>query len=194
MVEKGVVFGRFQVLHNKHMEYLLAAKMRCKKLYIGITHQDIMMFAATSHLDVNGGTKRDNPMTYLERLEMIQKAVENFGIKKEDYEIVPFPITHPELILQYAPEDATYFMSIKDEWDEQKKQFLEQLGLKVEVLMNKKPEEAGISAAEIRKLMTEEKEWRQHVPIPVYEYIQKHEIDKRIRNLYKKFEIETEEE
>ena len=194
MVEKGVVFGRFQVLHNKHMEYLLAAKMRCKKLYIGITHQDIMMFAATSHLDVNGGTKRDNPMTYLERLEMIQKAVENFGIKKEDYEIVPFPITHPELILQYAPEDATYFMSIKDEWDEQKKQFLEQLGLKVEVLMNKKPEEAGISAAEIRKLMTEEKEWRQHVPIPVYEYIQNHEIDKRIRNLYKKFEIETEEE
>ena len=194
MVEKGVVFGRFQVLHNKHMEYLLAAKMRCKKLYIGITHQDIMMFAATSHLDVNGGTKRDNPMTYLERLEMIQKAVENFGIKKEDYEIVPFPITHPELILQYAPEDATYFMSIKDEWDEQKKQFLEHLGLKVEVLMNKKPEEAGISAAEIRKLMTEEKEWRQHVPIPVYEYIQKHEIDKRIRNLYKKFEIETEEE
>lgn len=193
MVEKGVVFGRFQVLHNKHMEYLLAAKMRCKKLYIGITHQDIRMFAATSHLDVNGGTRRDNPMTYLERVEMIQAAVENFGIQKEDYEIIPFPITHPELILHYAPKDATYFMSIKGEWDEQKKQILERLGVKVEVLMRKTPEEAGISAEKIRKLITEEKEWRQHVPKPVYEYITEQEIDKRIRELYKKFSIEPED-
>lgn len=194
MVEKGVVFGRFQVLHNKHMEYLLAAKMRCKKLYIGITHPDLMMFAATSHLDVNGGTKRDNPMTYLERVEMIRAAVENFGIKKEDYEIIPFPITHPELILQYAPKDATYFMSIKGEWDQQKKQILETLDLKVEVLMRKTPEEAGISASEIRKLITEEKEWKQYVPKPVYEYIQKQKIDKRIQELYKKFETEADEE
>lgn len=193
MVEKGVVFGRFQVLHNKHMEYILAAKMRCKKLYIGITHQDIMMFAATSHLDVNGGTRRDNPMTYLERLEMIRAAVEDFGIKKEDYEIIPFPITNPELITQYAPQDATYFMNIKSEWDEQKKQIIEKLGLKVEVLMHKNPEEAGINAADIRRLITEEKEWKQYVPKPVYEYISQHEIDKRIRELYKKFEIEPEE-
>lgn len=40
MVEKGVVNARFQVLHLKHMEYLLAAKMRCQKLYIGITNPD----------------------------------------------------------------------------------------------------------------------------------------------------------
>lgn len=193
MVEKGVVFGRFQVLHNKHMEYLLAAKMRCKKLYIGITHQDITMFAATSHLDVNGGTRRDNPMTYLERVEMIRASVEDFGIKKEDYEIIPFPITHPELILQYAPQDATYFVNIKSEWDEQKKQIIEKLGLKVEVLINKTPEDAGITASEIRKLITEEKEWKQYVPKPVFEYIRQNEIDKRIRELYKKFEIEIEE-
>ena len=38
MTEKGMAHGRFQVLHLKHMEYLLAAKMRCKKLYIGITY------------------------------------------------------------------------------------------------------------------------------------------------------------
>ena len=28
MIETGVVNGRFQVLHLKHMEYILAAKMR----------------------------------------------------------------------------------------------------------------------------------------------------------------------
>ena len=40
MTRTGIVNGRFQVLHLKHMEYILAAKMRCDKLYIGITNPD----------------------------------------------------------------------------------------------------------------------------------------------------------
>ncbi|WP_199413554.1 hypothetical protein [Coprococcus sp. AF21-14LB] len=40
MVDVGVIHGRFQILHLKHMEYLLAAKMRCKKLYVGISNPD----------------------------------------------------------------------------------------------------------------------------------------------------------
>ena len=43
MIETGVVNGRFQVLHLKHMEYILAAKMRCRKLYIGLTNPDERM-------------------------------------------------------------------------------------------------------------------------------------------------------
>lgn len=189
MVEKGVVFGRFQVLHNKHMEYVLAAKMRCKKLYIGITHSDITMFGATSEFDVNGSAKICNPMTYLERMEMIQKAVEGFGIKKENYEIVPFPITHPELIAQYAPKDATYYVNVHSEWDEEKRQTLEKLGMKVEVLMQKAPEDVGIRGEDVRRMMAEEenKEWRQHVPKAVYEYIVENKIDKRIRRLNYKY-------
>ena len=31
MKDIGVVNGRFQVLNLKHMEYILAAKMRCQK-------------------------------------------------------------------------------------------------------------------------------------------------------------------
>ena len=30
MVENGVIFGRYQIFHLKHMEGVLAAKMRCK--------------------------------------------------------------------------------------------------------------------------------------------------------------------
>lgn len=195
MVEKGVVFGRFQVLHNKHMEYLLAAKMRCKKLYIGITHSDITMFSATSEYDVNGAAKINNPMTYLERLEMVQKAVEGFGIRREDYEVIPFPITHPELIAQYAPKDATYYMNVHSEWDEEKQQILEKLGLKVEVLMRKAPEDAGIRGVDVRSMMAEEENlgWKQHVPKAVSEYLVEKKIDKRIRRLNYKFMLtETE--
>ena len=98
MVETGVIHGRFQIFHLKHMEYLLAAKMRCKKLFIGITHPDISSFAATSDLDQHGTTRRDNPLTYFERLEMIEGALADFGVGREEYEIIPFPISHPELI------------------------------------------------------------------------------------------------
>ena len=44
MTEIGVIHARFQVLHLKQLELILAAKMRCKKLYIGISHPDIMNF------------------------------------------------------------------------------------------------------------------------------------------------------
>ena len=47
MTETGVIHGRFQILHLKHMEYILAAKMRCKKLYIGITNPGIRCIPRT---------------------------------------------------------------------------------------------------------------------------------------------------
>lgn len=188
MVETGVIHGRFQVFHLKHMEYLLAAKMRCKKLFIGITHSDIMAFAATSDLDIHGITKRDNPLTYLERFEMIQEALTDFGVKREEYEIIPFPISQPDLIPQYAPKAATYYLSICSEWDEECLRILVGLGLKTEVLWRKKQEERGIIGTEVRKLIAEDKDWKQYVPKTVCEYIEKNEIDKRIRNLDYQFD------
>lgn len=188
MVEAGVIHGRFQIFHLKHMEYLLAAKMRCKKLYIGITHSDIVSFAATSDLDLHGTTRRDNPLTYFERFEMIQGALADFGVKREEYEIIPFPVSQPDLILQYAPRDAVYYMSLCTEWDEERYQILQGLGLDVEVLWRRTKEDMGITGNEIRKLITEEQEWQQYVPKTVSEYIAEHGIEQRIQNLNYLFE------
>ena len=183
MVETGVVFGRFQIFHLKHMEYVLAAKMRCKKLYIGITHSDIVSFAATSALDVHGIVKRDNPMTYFERFEMIEKALLDFGVKREEFEIIPFPISQPDLILQYAPKDATYYMSICGDWGEEQYQILSRLGVNVEVLWRRTPDTVGITGTQVRDLITGNGEWRQLVPKTVSEYIEKNGIDQRIKKL-----------
>lgn len=188
MVDTGVIHGRFQIFHLKHMEYLLAAKMRCRKLYIGITHSDIVAFAATSALDLHGTTKRDNPLTYFERLEMIQGALTDFGVKREEYEMIPFPVSQPDLITQYAPRDAVYFMSICSEWDEERCQILQRLGLETEVLWRKTEEERGFTGTEIRQLIAEGLEWQQHVPKTVSEYIIEHGIDKRIQALNHMFE------
>lgn len=184
MTETGVIHGRFQVLHLKHMEYLLAAKMRCRMLYVGITHPDISAYPASSPLDEHGTTKTDNPLTYIERYEMIRGALLEFGVKREEFEIIPFPVSRPDLLKQYAPEDAVYYMSICGEWDREKDQILRSLGLKTEILWERSAEEKGITGTELRALIASDGAWRQHMPKAAAEYLTEHGIDKRIRDLY----------
>ena len=188
MLKTGVIFARFQILHLKQMEYVLAAKMRCKKLYIGITHPDIVAFAATSELDTNGITKRDNPLTFIERYQMILGAMEEFGVKREEFEIIPFPVSHPDLLLQYTPGDAVHFMSVTTPWDAERLHILEKLGLKTEILSRKTDIERGVNGTYVRKQIAEGGEWRHLVPKSVAQYIMDNGIDRRIRDLFFRFD------
>lgn len=184
MTERGVVHGRFQVLHLKHMEYLLAAKMRCRLLYVGITHPDIFSYPAASPLDVHGTLRRDNPLTYIERYEMIRDSLLEFGVNREEFELVPFPVSRPELLAQYAPRDAVYYMSICGEWDREKYKILTLLGLKTEILWERTAEEKGITGTELRTLIAGGGAWRQYMPKAAAEYLTEHGLDERIKNLY----------
>lgn len=92
MIEKGLVYGRFQILHLKHVEYILAAKMRCKRLYIGITMSD--------DLHVSGGEEDNyrvrrsaNPLTYIERYEMLRDTLLSFGVPREELRSSHFRLT-----------------------------------------------------------------------------------------------------
>ncbi|MBP3706729.1 MAG: adenylyltransferase/cytidyltransferase family protein [Clostridia bacterium] len=37
MEKIGVVCGRFQIFHNEHLQYVMAAKEKCEHLIVGIT-------------------------------------------------------------------------------------------------------------------------------------------------------------
>jgi len=178
----GVVNGRFQVLHLKHMEYILAAKMRCQKLYIGITNPD-MLHAKSSPNDLNRGTNAGNPLSYRERCELIKGAMAEFRVPESQYEIIPFPISYPEYITQYAPKDAVYYMGIYDAWDEEKYKTLCDLGLKVHVLWKKDIKDKGITGSKIRHLIATDQEWERYVPKSVYAYMKEHELDKKVKRL-----------
>lgn len=184
MTERGVIHGRFQVLHLKHMEYLLAVKMRCKVLYIGITHPDIKSYPATSPLDVHGTLLQDNPLTYIERYEMIRESLLEFGVKREEFEIIPFPVSSPDMLKQYAPADAVYYMSICGDWDREKYQILKSQDLNVEILWERTGEEKGITGTQLRALIAENGEWRQYMTKAAAEYLIIHGIDERIQGLY----------
>ena len=184
LAETGVIHARFQVLHLKHMEYILAAKMRCRKLYIGITNPD-SLHTKDIPLDINRSAKSANPLTYFERSEIIKGAMTEFGVPESEYEIIPFPISYPEYILQYAPKDGVYYMGIFDDWDEERYKRLKSLGLNVVVLWKKTPEEKGITGSMIRNLIATDQEWAQLVPKSVYRYLTDHHLDERIRRLEK---------
>lgn len=182
MTRTGIVNGRFQVLHLKHMEYILAAKMRCDKLYIGITNPDGAHTRDTVH-DENRGTKAGNPLTYFERCEMIRGAMEEFGVPAKEYDFIPFPINTPEYLAQYTPEEAVYYVGMFDAWDEEKYKILRSLDLNVNVLWRKPEEEKGITATKVRELIATDQEWKQFVPKSVYHYLTEHELDKRVKRL-----------
>lgn len=182
MVETGVIYGRFQVLHLKHMEYLLAAKMCCKTLYIGITYPDDS-YLGVKNADRHGIRKSDNPLTYLERYQMIHDALIDFGVQRDQFEIVPFPISHPEYITQYVPEDATFYLGICDEWGEKQNQILTNLGLTVEVLWRRTEEERGVTGTQVRAAIASDADWQSMVPKTAYEYMVRNGIDERIKKL-----------
>ncbi|MDR1018764.1 MAG: nicotinate-nucleotide adenylyltransferase [Lachnospiraceae bacterium] len=178
----GVVNARFQVLHLKHMEYILAAKMRCDKLLIGITNPD-SLHTHLSQYDLNRSTKAYNPLTYYERVQMIHLGMKEFNVPLDKYEIIPFPINTPEYILSYAPKNGKYYMNIFDMWDEEKFAILKSLGLDVEVFSRKSSEEKGITGEKVRRLIALDEPWEEYVPKAVYKYLTANGLSERIKRL-----------
>ncbi len=179
----GVIHGRFQLLHNDHMKYLLAGKERCEHLVIGICNPEIDLTKYTQ-ANPHRSKQSSNPLTYFERMECIKYSLLEAGVKQEEFDIVPFPINFPEKIFNYAPQNAKYYMTIYDEWGEEKlKSLKENLKLDVEILWKVTLNEKGISASDVRKCIQEGKEWKQYVPHFVYQYITENNLDTRIKNL-----------
>lgn len=129
----GVIHGRFQILHLDHMKYLLEGKKRCDYLLIGISNPDMTTIKYVC-ADPHRSESLANPLTYYERFWMIRGAMLESGVSAKDFDIIPFPINRAELLGNYAPKDATYYMTIYDAWGLEKKRLLEDMGCAVDVM------------------------------------------------------------
>ncbi len=178
--EQGVIHGRFQVLHNDHIKYLLAGKQLCRHLVVGITNPDPSL-TRDSEANPHRSSPIANPLTYYERYLMVQAALLEQGLKYSEFSIVPFPINVPELLKYYIPIDAVFFLTIYDDWGRQKKQYFESLGLKIHVLWEVTLENKGLSSNDIREDMIKDKQWEQYVPISVAKLMKDWDIIKRIK-------------
>ncbi len=161
--ETGVIHGRFQILHNDHLKYILSGKALCQNLVVGITNPDTRLTRKES-ADPHRSAPDANPLTYFERYMLVKTVLGEAGVPPEDLAIVPFPINFPELYANYVPMDAVFFLTIYDNWGRKKLEYFTSVGLKRHVLWDVPTEEKGISAGHIRQCMIQQLPWEHMVP------------------------------
>jgi nicotinamide-nucleotide adenylyltransferase len=177
--ETGVIHGRFQVLHNDHLKYLLAGKALCRHLVVGITNPDPSQVWDEA-ADPHRSSPLSNPLSYYERYRLVQAALAGAGQALETFSIVPLPISAPERYRYYVPMDAVFFLTIYDDWGRRKKHYFESLGLKVHVLWEVTPDEKGISGSEVRRRMADGGNWEEMVPGGVVTLLKTWRIPQRL--------------
>lgn len=182
MVELGFIHGRFQLFHNDHLKYALLAKEQCEKLIVGITSPENLNLLR-EEVDPHRSNASANPFTFYERFNMVKLALMEAGIKREEFEIIPYPIERPEILYNYIPTSATSFFTIYDDWGYEKLHRLKELGYGTVVLFDTR--EKAMCSTEIRQKIVEECDWKQMVPPAVYKYIVENNLIDKVKQAMK---------
>ncbi len=154
----GVVHGRFQPFHNEHLSYLRLAAARCEELIVGITNPEPSA-SALEPTDARRHLPDENPYSYWQRLLVVDAVLEADGLTGR---VVPFPISAPQAIRNYVPDEAIHFLRVFDAWGEEKVRRLEAHGYDVVVL--EPGTEKTLTAGAVRSAMREGGPWQELVP------------------------------
>lgn len=182
LYDTGVIHGRFQVLHNDHLDYLLAGKSFCRHLVVGITNPEPSL-VRTETTDLNRSDPLANPLTYFERYRLVKTVLASQGVDLANLSIVPLPINFPERYQYYVPMDAVFFVSIYDAWGERKLSYFQSLGVATHILRRVSADKKGLSASHVRQLMIQDQPWQHLVPAPVASLLTTWRIPERLRGL-----------
>ncbi len=161
---KGLLIGRFQPFHKGHLGAINQIMKECNSLIIGVGS------AQEERTSVN-------PLSGGERITIIKKVLEKRGL--ESIEIYPVPDLNchpawPYYVETILPKfDKVYGNSqvVLDLFDS----VGYQTG-KIEKIERKK-----YSGTVIRKNIREGREWKDHVPKEVYEFVEDINMEKRLR-------------
>lgn len=168
------IHGRFQILHNDHLEYFERAAAKYGRLYIGLTGL---------RRDLGDGSGREsaakNPLTFWERVEMWRVALA--GIADDtDHVIGPFPIERPELLLDYVPRSCVCAATVRDSWNEEKVRRLADAGYEVDVLFTDYDKQ--LSGTDVRSMIASgSRVWVESVPPRVADFLIGIGIEARLR-------------
>jgi cytidyltransferase-like protein len=154
-----MVHGRFQPFHAGHLEYLVAAAARCRRLAVGITNPEGFPIRPEPE-DPARHLPEANPYTYAERRRMVDAAAAEAGAGP--VEVFPFPITEPELWGDHVPAGAVQFLRLLSPWGAAKRARFEERGYLTVVL--DAPGGKRVSGAQVRAAMRAGRDWRPLVP------------------------------
>lgn len=166
----GCVHGRFQPFHNGHLDYVLQAFERSEFISVGLTQ----IFKPRPTEEKTGrNTAAANPLSFLERSCLVSSALQEAGVQRDRYDIVPFPIETPTRLREFISPDTTCFTTELNRWNSEKIRLLTREGYTVERL--KVSEVDGVRIANgttIRDLIRQNDDrWKGFVPPSVCELI-----------------------
>lgn len=174
----GSVHGRFQPFHNGHLDYALQAFDLAEFVWVGLTQ----IFRPSA---VGGVAKRDsldsNPLSFLDRSEIVEAALVSAGIRRDRFQVTPFPIERPETLGQFIPAGCVCFTTLVNEWNDEKVRRLNDNGFPTKILATSQPDNMRVnSGTEIRRLIRAgDPTWARFVPGAVAEM-----IDTRLRDRF----------
>ncbi len=160
--------GRFQPLHNGHVEAVNFALTKVDLLYI------IVGSAEKSH-------EERNPFTAGERMRMIKLAIDDSGIDCHRIMIVPIPDAEAHSVWVSYVDSYTMNYSVVFTNDPLSARLFSEKGVKVlEVPLVRR---RSLSGTEVRNRISNRRQWRRLVPNAVEDVITEIDGEARIRGL-----------
>lgn len=165
----GMILGRFQPFHLEHLRYFQLAWEQSERVIVGITNPDPSTIVADESSD-HRHLPEENPLTFIERLSMIQDTLREVGYPMERIFIVPVPIHHPDRWRYYIPDGTVIFVVAYSPWERKKAERLRSAGFEVVVVDHF---EKGISGRQVRSLIGSNGNWEKLVPPAVARFLKR---------------------
>jgi nicotinamide-nucleotide adenylyltransferase len=158
------VTGRFQPVHEQHLELFEIALRDADHLIIAVTNPD-----PGARREEPTSTHRHradaNPFTYYERARMLEAALAARGLTGRTT-VVPFDLTRPATWVDYVPRPARQVVRAYSAWERHKAELLADAGYPVTVIEGDPA--TKLSATDIRaRLGGDPSTWADLVPAGV---------------------------
>jgi nicotinamide-nucleotide adenylyltransferase len=156
----GCVTGRFQPVHQQHLELVGIALAECAHVLVAVTNPDPGAWheePSSSHRH----TASANPFTFHERARLLAGALAAHGWTQRTT-IVPFDLTRRASWPHYVPPGTRQYVRAYSDWEREKARWFEAAGYAVTLI-----EGAGRvrrSGSEIRARMAAGGDWHSLVP------------------------------
>lgn len=160
-MKTALFVGRFQPMHIGHLDAIEWILERYRKVIIVIGSS-------------RESRTEENPFTFEERKEIIEKTLRSEGIKERQYEIIGIPDVYDDkawvgMIMDRAVFDVVF---TRNTWTERCfKEF--------NIPVQNHPLFGDISASQVREMMKEGKEWKKFVPREVERVLERIDLKKK---------------
>lgn len=170
--ELSCVTGRFQPVHDQHLDLFEIALSNSAHLVVAVTNPDsgaLFESAASAHRH----RRADNPFTYFERVRFLEAALAGRGLRHQTT-VVPFDLSIPARWPEYVPLTARQVVRVYSDWEATKVRLFQDAGYAVLALDG--DVEGRRSSSEIRERMRAGRDWESLVPSALLPHLRGHPL------------------